>query len=299
MSALGRGGADGIVFAIAPSSTSLGGNGGGIGYSGIANSVGVEFDDWRNRRDPNSNHIGINRDGSTASIVARTAPANLENGNVWTAWVDYDAATNTLEVRASDTGIRSEDPWISAEVDILQVVGQSDAYFGFTSGTGLAYGDFDIYSWTLTTDVPGGPLVVDAGPDQTVPEGSVVQLSVANRPEADLSWEVVTASGPPVLLLGADTATSSFLAPDDGVYTLRVTAIRGEESVFDDVVVSVVNVAPVVSADAAPTATDGLVMVAAPVTDAGILDTHQATINWGDGSPATTVDASAQGVGSR
>lgn len=63
-SSIRRSGAAGIVFTLATSPSALGGSAGRIGYGGIANSVGVEFDNWRNRgSDPDSNHIGINVGG--------------------------------------------------------------------------------------------------------------------------------------------------------------------------------------------------------------------------------------------
>jgi len=45
---LNPGPADGYVFVIAADSNSLGASGGGLGYSGISNSVGVEFDFYDN-----------------------------------------------------------------------------------------------------------------------------------------------------------------------------------------------------------------------------------------------------------
>ena len=48
-------GADGLVFVAQSVSSAIGGFGQGIGYAGISNSVGVEFDTWHNsvNNDPN------------------------------------------------------------------------------------------------------------------------------------------------------------------------------------------------------------------------------------------------------
>jgi hypothetical protein len=59
-------GADGLVFVVQTVGNNVGGAGGGIGYSGINNSVGIEFDNWWNEEigDINNNHVGIDLNGS-------------------------------------------------------------------------------------------------------------------------------------------------------------------------------------------------------------------------------------------
>lgn len=114
---------------------------------------------------------------------------------------------------------------------------------------------------------------------------------------ADVSWQLVSADGPPIQLVGADTLTPTFLAIDDGVYEFELRVTRGSETVTDRVVVTVTNVDPLTGASAAPTATDGLVMVSSTITDGGILDTHTAAIDWGDGSDPSPVSAAPQGTG--
>jgi len=110
-------GADGIVFVICDSPDVVGGDGLGIGYSGLRHSIGVEFDTWYNGGlDPDGNHIGIDIDGNLQSVTTANPPSSLENGSVWTGWVDYDGATHRLEVRASDTGVRPEEA-IAATTD--------------------------------------------------------------------------------------------------------------------------------------------------------------------------------------
>ena len=54
-------GADGLVFAIQTNANNVGGAGGGIGFAGIPNSVGVEFDTYDNGEPGGSNHVGIDR----------------------------------------------------------------------------------------------------------------------------------------------------------------------------------------------------------------------------------------------
>lgn len=159
-------GADGIVFVIQNvSNTFVGGNGGGIGYSWIGNSLGVEFDTWQNGYDPDSNHIGINTNGRMTSETTIGMKPNFDGGDVWHNWIDYDGTS--LEVRSNTTGIRPADELLSYEIDIQSIVG-STAYVGFTSATGGNYAQHDILSWeyegrAAPVPVPGSILLLGSG----------------------------------------------------------------------------------------------------------------------------------------
>jgi len=148
-----NGGADGIVFVVQTVSNTAGGGGGGIGYDGLTNSVGIEFDNWNNGGiDGNSaNHVGINLGGSVNSVARSTAIPSLDSGDTFTAWVDYDGATDILEVRANTTGVRPGAALLSYTVDLVAELGQTDAFVGFTSGTGSAGADHDILSWQFNS----------------------------------------------------------------------------------------------------------------------------------------------------
>jgi len=72
------GAADGIMFVVQTVGNNVGGSGGNIGYFGITNSVGIEYDTYDNgslNNDPNGNHVGINVGGSfngpTAYCITR------------------------------------------------------------------------------------------------------------------------------------------------------------------------------------------------------------------------------------
>lgn len=145
-------GADGLVFVVQTVSNSVGGSGGGIGYLGIGNSVGIEFDTWNNGPGDNnsSNHIGIDVNGSVTSIVlAEVTEADMNGGDIWSVWVDYDGATNLLEARMNRTGVRPASAILSLTRDLALDLGTTDAFVGFTSGTGAAYANHDVLSWTL------------------------------------------------------------------------------------------------------------------------------------------------------
>lgn len=144
-------GADGIVFIIQAISSNIGGTGGGIGYKGISNSVGIEFDTWCNTsfNDPNSNHLAILTGGSViheASFPSINITPDFDDGNIWYTWVDYDGGT--LEVRINQIGVRPDNADLSTSVDVPMELGRvNDAYIGFSSGTGSNYGNHDIISW--------------------------------------------------------------------------------------------------------------------------------------------------------
>ncbi len=144
-------GADGIVFVVQNVASNIGGAGQGIGYSGIPNSVGAEWDTWHNsyNNDPDSNHLGIDVNGvvdhGAGSPFTQTIATRFDDGNLWYAWVDYDG-TN-LEVRTNQTGIRPATATLSRSVNIVSILGATSAYIGFTSGTGADWGNHDIVSW--------------------------------------------------------------------------------------------------------------------------------------------------------
>lgn len=162
-------GADGIVFTVQTVANNVGGGGGGIGYFGIPKSVGVEFDNWFNAGlDINSNHVGVDLNGSVASVVsANISEADLNDGDIWNAWVDYNSVTDLLEVRLTRSAVRPSSAILSYTVDLATVLGSTDAFVGFTSGTGAAFANHDILSWRLNDSYD---------PITTVPEPASIAL---------------------------------------------------------------------------------------------------------------------------
>lgn len=145
-------GADGLVFVVQTVGNNVGGAGGGIGYLGIPNSVGIEFDSWNNGGVDNnsSNHIGIDLNGSIASVVlTEITEADLNNGDTWNAWVDYNGSTQLLEARLSLSSTRPATAILSHTVDLSAVLGTTNAFVGFTSGTGASHANHDVLSWKL------------------------------------------------------------------------------------------------------------------------------------------------------
>lgn len=147
-------GADGIVFALQTVSNTAGGSGGGIGFANLPNSVGVEFDTWNNGNVDqfNGNHIGIDINGNMASNPLVPVVQTLNDGSIYSAWIDYNGLNDSLEVRFAQNSNRPVSPLLSTIVDLESVLGSSNAYVGFTSGTGSAYNDHDILSFTFADE---------------------------------------------------------------------------------------------------------------------------------------------------
>jgi hypothetical protein len=165
-------GADGIVFVVQSVSSSVGTGGAGIGYSGIPKSVGVEFDNWCNaaNNDPSKSHVGIDVNGSVnhgpgAPYTANVTP-DLDAGDRWWAWVDYDGTTMRLYLNRDD--IQPFQPIVSRTLDLPAILQQPTGYVGFTSGTGSAWANHDVISWEYTDYAPvcvgdfNGDDVIDA-----------------------------------------------------------------------------------------------------------------------------------------
>lgn len=147
-------GADGLIFTLAPhtGSTFYGVH----GYQGMRNSVGIEFDTYENLGVDNysSNHVGLNVDGDMASVaIAPVGEADMNNGQVWNAWIDYDGVNHVLEVRVTQSATRPAAPLLSITRDLTQDLKATTAYAGFAAATGGAYAIHEVLSWRLDASV--------------------------------------------------------------------------------------------------------------------------------------------------
>lgn len=136
-------GADGIVFVLQPISTSVGGNGGGMGFSGVTPSVGITIDTWQNTEvnDPAFDHIAIQLNGnlnhgSTSNVAGPVtvleSSNNIEDCQWHTLRVKWDAFTKEL-VAFVDGSQR-----VSVVKDFVTDIfgGNPNVFWGFTAGTG-------------------------------------------------------------------------------------------------------------------------------------------------------------------
>ena len=182
-----NGGADGMAFVVQNQANNVGGVGGGLGYAGIPTSVAVEFDTFDNG-EINANHVGINLNGNTASTPANAASLDplgqLDQSDgidrIWYSWVDYNGLTDLLEVRVASALANAPAParplnaFISSVIDIPSILGDTDAFVGFTAATGAAFNNHDVLSWGFTGDFNPFP---DTGVNN-VPESDVRFLAL-------------------------------------------------------------------------------------------------------------------------
>lgn len=166
-----------------------GGGGGCIGYSGIDNSLAVEFDTYADSYDPNANHIAIQNcgtgvnssshfgenpclihDDATPSLEAinESPGVTLADGNIHQAVVEYSGAlgtpANQLQifidpqfVTGTHTPVAGSVPAISVIYNIanhMNLLGGDSAYIGFSAATGAADETQELLSWTYTPHTP-------------------------------------------------------------------------------------------------------------------------------------------------
>ena len=170
-------GADGLCFVVQTASNTAGGTGGEIGYGGILNSLGIEFDTYDNGPsfgDLDGNHVGIDLNGNIDSVAVQNVPDRMNDGDLWNSWVDYNGDTQLLEVRlAKNSTVRPAGSYLSYNVDLASALGQPNAFVGFTSGTGAGMGYHDIRSWTFTNTY---------APITNVPEPGSLSLLLGGLP---------------------------------------------------------------------------------------------------------------------
>lgn len=148
---------------------------------------------------------------------------------------------------------------------------------------------------TFVVDVANVPPSVDLGGPGAVDEGAT-WTRVGAWSDPGLA-DVVTATvdygagaGPEPLALDPEgTFTLAHAWPGDGDTTVTVRLFDGADPGEDSIVVTVANVAPVVTATAPTTVTEGASLtVSASFVDPGA-DTWTASIDWGDGGAPATV----------
>ena len=102
-------GADGMAFVMQPISTSIGGNGSGLGFGGISPSVGITLDTYQNSSpdsDPFFDHIAIQKNGDLDHLSVNNVAGpvsiinninNAEDGAWHTLKIIWNVTTKTLE----------------------------------------------------------------------------------------------------------------------------------------------------------------------------------------------------------
>jgi murein DD-endopeptidase MepM/ murein hydrolase activator NlpD len=178
--------------------------------------------------------------------------------------------------------------------------------------TVVCFNDGDDNGDSLYTDgesYTAGPCVntaptADAGGPYQVNEGSTVQLNGTGSSDPHNAILTYTWS-PGNNLDDPSSPTPIYSGIDDTVdiLTLTVSDIGGDVTAAtaitddDDTTVTVLNVPPTVTAQGDNINEGGAATVRATFFDPGTLDTHTASILWGDGSPGQLVSVAALAAG--
>ncbi|MBI4898482.1 MAG: DUF11 domain-containing protein [Actinobacteria bacterium] len=233
------------------------------------------------------------------SVVHNSGQPGFEWGRIdWNAEIP-DGASLTVTAQSSDDGVSFGPREVVTKNQDLSL---SDGRYlkiavDFTrSSTGESPVLNDI-----TVGGANTPPVAAAGSDQVVDEGSIVMLdgSASIDPDGDpleFRWDRVTGTGPAAVLSSTADQKPSYEALDDSSARFELNVSDGRESATDETNVSVRNVAPAVSAADASAYAGSAAIVAANFSDPGVLDTHTASVDWGDGTPLEDA-AITQGAG--
>jgi hypothetical protein len=156
-------GADGFAFVIQNRDNPvLGKKGGDIGYTGFSNSLAVEIDLYQNEYDPNGNHIAVQSMGFESNIPDHTNKKALLGINdkiltilkdsIYYVKIQYEWKNKRLRVFIDSTPnliIPHLEVYGLNLVDLLGLENVQYGYIGFTSATGAAYQEHNIYNWVV------------------------------------------------------------------------------------------------------------------------------------------------------
>jgi glucose/arabinose dehydrogenase len=165
-------GSDGFSFVFQNAdqgANALGSNGGNVGYGGINKSFAIKFDTYKNDGfDANDNSIAVIQNGQVGNAIASVAaPFDLNGGQILTAWVEYNGLTDKLDVYLSDTATKPGVVALSTTIDIAAILG-SQAFVGFTAGSGSIASRQEIFNWDLATGSVRNAAPAPASPQATL-----------------------------------------------------------------------------------------------------------------------------------
>jgi hypothetical protein len=161
------GAADGLTFIMQADlrgANAVGGAGGGLGYTGIANSIAVKFDIWTSNTHRSTTGLYLDGEpvdsaaGRAKQIFMDTDPANVidfNSGHVFQIDLAYDSSALVLTETVTDTVTHARFTQ-SYNVDIAAHLGSNVGYVGFGGGTGGQTAVQDILTWTYHSDAVGG-----------------------------------------------------------------------------------------------------------------------------------------------
>ena len=142
------------------------------------------------------------------------------------------------------------------------------------------------------------PIPVDAGGDQTADEGGEITFGGSGPANVTVAWDFGDGLG------AAGTYSPTHRYGDDGLFEAEVRVSDEAGGVGrDTLLVTVSNVSPTVSIDGVTLPPSGIIFacdvvtITASFTDPGVLDSHTATVDWGDGTVGAGAVSQGAGTG--
>lgn len=141
----GSSGADGVVFVLTTNPNGLGGQGGGLGYSGSNQpcSFAVEFDTWENGNvgDPSYDHVAFESGGNVTHNVSGPVAALPNQGDIddcqWhTVQIVWDVNTNTMSVYVDGSRRLNQ---VFPNLINTYLCGNPNVNWGWTGSTGRGH----------------------------------------------------------------------------------------------------------------------------------------------------------------
>ncbi|HEY0552605.1 MAG TPA: L-type lectin-domain containing protein, partial [Verrucomicrobiae bacterium] len=163
------GGADGFAFAIAGTPQPVFGSS-GLSYSGITNSLAVEFDTWQNSSDgdPNDHHIAVHSRGALGNSQSETAslglftPADFSDGLVHQVRISYVPGAFLVFLDNFSTPVLN----LNLDLSTLLALPGGKAWIGLMAGSGSSTETHDISTWSYAGFANAAPIVALASPAQ-------------------------------------------------------------------------------------------------------------------------------------
>ena len=222
---------DGFTFAIQGiGTTAVGYNGGSLGYQSIGDSVAVKFDLYNNGGEgPDS--TGLYQGGASPTVPATSlvpTGVDLHSGDVMHAHIDYDGTNLVMTLTDTVTNASATE---SFPVNIPQVLSKSQAYVGFTAGTGGSSATMNILNWTYTNGNPfvSAPVFSPAGNTYVATQSvSISDTTSGATIHYTTNGTTPTASSPtytgPITVSSSETLMAIAVEPSTASTTSSVSA---------------------------------------------------------------------------
>ena len=246
--------------------------------------------------------VGVDNVAPTISAFSADSTIIDENGSVTvtgsfedagvqdTHTVSIDWGDGTVELAFVDAVSRT----FTATHQYLDDAPTGTAQDSYTITATVEDNDEDTGTASTTVTVANvAPTLAILGIPSLAAEGDLISLisSVTDPGTLDTysyTW-VVTRDGEEVA--SGDASALSFTAEDNGNYEVTLTVEDDDTGLTTiSAAFEVINVAPLIGGlvlSATQIDENGEVTVSGEVTDAGVLDTHTVTIDWGDGTTST------------